>query len=245
MRTATLLAALCLSWLAAAASAMKCALISVEGQHATQPQHAAMGQYALTKQKSGGRAVFELASMQQKKKALYLYFRKQDGFWCIGPTVGSKSYTLYMRSQEETPLSTRLSGSWHVQIPMRSGKATKDVFVRALNVKADCLSAPMAKGELTTPVVGSSVGAVFGDEDPYGASTTYHGVSTQTLVFASCGAAVVVLISWTALGKQLAKAAAAREAEALEQGVLGVGGGDADGGNIAGGGYQESSALVS
>lgn len=213
--------------------AMKCALISVQGQHYTQPQHAAMGQYAVTKKKNDGHAVYELATMQQSKAPLYLYFRKTDGFWCIGPSVGSSKYRLYMRSQEETPLSTRLSGSWHVQIP--KGKKSS-VFVRALNVKADCVSAPMATGELTTPVVGSSSGAVFGDEEPYsGGTASYHGVSTQTLVFASSAAAVVVMISWTALGKQLAKAAAAREAEALEAGTV----------PNLGNAYQENSGLIS
>jgi hypothetical protein len=215
--------------------AMKCALISMQGQHYTQPQHVAMGQYAVMKKKSGGHAVYELASMQQSKHPLYLYFRKSEGFWCIGPTIGSKKYQLYMRSQEETPLSTRLSGSWHVQINPKSFKS--GAFVRALNVKADCVSAPMAAGELTTPVVGSSAGAVFGDEEPYSGgdqSGEFHGVSTQTLVFASCAAAVVVMISWTALGKQLAKAAAAREAEALEAGVV----------PSVGNAYQESSGLI-
>ena len=117
------------------------------------------------------------------------------------------------------------------------GRGMGGAFVRALNVKADCVSAPMAAGELTTPVVGSSAGAVFGDEEPYSGgdqSGEFHGVSTQTLVFASCAAAVVVMISWTALGKQLAKAAAAREAEALEAGVV----------PSVGNAYQESSGLI-
>ena len=53
---------------------------------------------SLTKKTTtGGYAVFEQASMQeQKKNAMYLYFRKTDGFWCIGPQVGGKDYVLYM-----------------------------------------------------------------------------------------------------------------------------------------------------
>jgi hypothetical protein len=232
MRSSRLTVLALLAGLVTLGEAMKCALISVQGQHYTQPQHAAMGQYAVTKQKNDGHAVYELATMQQSKAPLFLYFRKADGFWCIGPTVGSDKYRLYMRSQEETPLSTRLSGSWHVQIKPKSAK--KSAFVRALNVKADCVSAPMATGELTTPVVGSNSGAVFGDEEPYNTASSYHGVSTQTLVFASCAAAVVVMISWTALGKQLAKAAAAREAEALEAGTV----------PNLGHAYQEDSGLI-
>jgi len=173
-------------------SSQVCTVLEVSGQRADQPEHDAMGHYAYAGQFK------KRAYWKQQFGSHYMFFNPAKAQWWVASTLSSSaSPELYIAQSTSSPLTTEISGVWHV----KSGHSSSQRYITALNIRVACPEELMeSKNGRKIEIEDDSQSASFSDAP---GSFLRRKLAAPPIVFSSAAALLIVFAAWTGLTRQV------------------------------------------